>query len=177
MSADQSIQLPAWAEGYVYLLETSERWQKIGFSTDPRQRAEDFQGLPFCVWLSHYFPACGWPVETTILRSLGHKRVRGEWFLLGNEEIASFKTIQGVQSLDDLPERFRTIPAFEKPKKPQRPRVHNPSSRPWWRRSVGDWYVSIRGRQVRLRIFDREKLVEAEQAALALLQKECRNEG
>jgi hypothetical protein len=166
----KSIELPAWATGFVYLLETSERWQKIGYSEDPQSRAGDFQSLPFCVWLTHFFPVCHHSIEKTIMRSLSHKRLRQEWFVLGREDIERFRGVTEVRSVKDLPAELRTVVVIAPPVPVFKNRHRGRGAAgAWWRSAARCWYTTHKNRQYPLGVYEPDKQGEAEEAARRLL--------
>lgn len=155
MSASQSTGRPEWAVGYVYLLDTSDRYQKIGYSRDPYTRANGFQGLPFCVWLAHHFPVGTPAIESVVHQALAHKRIRGEWFILSREEVALVSAVTGARTADDLPPALRPRPA-----RVNRRPAGCPSGtggrrpKPWYRTGRKMWYVWFDRVQYALHVAD-----------------------
>ena len=99
MSVSQSTNTaPDWAVGYVYLLETNDRFQKIGFSQAPAQRNKKFSGLPFAVWVGHQFPVGDMRIELAIHLRFKDRRVRGEWFCLDPVSIGRLKAVAGAKA-------------------------------------------------------------------------------
>jgi len=166
---------PSWAEGFLYLLETSERFQKIGYSADPRDRVLQFQSLPFCVWLGHYFPVSTRRFEKVVQKSLVHKRLRGEWFVLTPPEIAIFKAVQELRSEADLPSAFR--PLVRRPLKLPHPRMNDKRSgrkpKAWYRKSRDRWYVWFAGVQYPLTIRGADNGTAAATAGRELVSRLC----
>jgi hypothetical protein len=171
------LQRPEWAEGFVYLLETSERWQKIGYSADPRARADGFQQLPFCVWLSHFFPVGSARLEKVVHRALRAKRVRGEWFVLSPGEIEAFKSVKAARYSADLPDALRptaTNPTVLESRQEQRQcRRHRRSggrvAKAWFRTSRNRWYIWHEGVQMPLAVTGAENEEAARAAGEELL--------
>jgi hypothetical protein len=168
MSVVQSttIQVPEWAVGFVYLLETSDRYQKIGFSLYPSHRGTAFLNLPFAAWLGHVFPVGDKLVEREIHHRFRYKRVRGEWFCLTAGEVESVKRLTGVRGVTDLPADIGYhAPACVviTPARGSRPTV-TPTRAPtvWYRTDRDQWYTHLDGRQVPLRVFGADSKSQAQ---------------
>lgn len=176
MSVVQSttIQVPEWAVGFVYLLETSDRYQKIGFSHTPWHRHRKFVNLPFAVWLSHVIVAGERTLEGEIHRRFRFKRVRGEWFCLSDHEVAAFKRLSEVKSATALPADFGYTPpqAVLLPGRfqPGRPFKATHRTGVWFRAARNQWYTFIGGRQVPLLVYGRESKELAKQALASLVE-------
>jgi hypothetical protein len=107
----ERIATPEWAVGYVYLLDTSDRYQKIGYSTDPYRRVNEFPFWPFAVWVAHCFPVFHKRVEAALHDWHEMMRVRGEWFELERKDIEWICSIKGVESVEELERLKQKCPA------------------------------------------------------------------
>lgn len=79
---------------YVYLLECGGLY-KIGFSSNPRNRAKNLQtGSPHKVWVVHVIRTyCYRWIEKMLHDHFATKRERGEWFKLDDADVAYIKSL------------------------------------------------------------------------------------
>lgn len=98
---------PEWAAGYVYLFNTSVQYQKIGFCETLPKRVSNFVRLmPFEMWVEHFFAVGSEKVEKRLHAFFGPRRTRNEWYTLGSDGIALFKTIAEAKEPHNLPPVF-----------------------------------------------------------------------
>ena len=82
--------------GYVYLLK-ADRWHKIGRTMNPDQRLDKLATIPpfptevICMIQSDDHAA----LETELHERFAGKRVRGEWFLLDEDDVEFVKSLEG----------------------------------------------------------------------------------
>lgn len=81
---------PIPTAGYVYLLHADTGHYKIGLSKNPKKRVRHFSTqMPIQVSTVHIFPADhAFGAEGLLHSHFSSKRTSGEWFLLGEEDVA-----------------------------------------------------------------------------------------
>lgn len=99
-SADWSSVKKPPVSGFVYLLR-SPHGCKIGCACNPKRRITEISTLlPFEVTVEHTFPAPDMYAAESALHFHFHgKRIRGEWFLLDEADIADIKTIKTAEDI------------------------------------------------------------------------------
>ena len=84
--------------GYVYLAEFLDGYYKIGLTTQPENRMRKLSsGTPLCLTLVHAVPVedMTW-AESYVHGMLASKRVKGEWFKLGDADVEWFCSLEGL---------------------------------------------------------------------------------
>ncbi len=91
--------------GHVYLIGVLEGCHKIGKSNNVNRRIPEFGAkLPVVLRVVHAIPTADmvW-LESYLHMAFRHRRVRGEWFRLSEEEIGVIAAVCAADSDDDLP--------------------------------------------------------------------------
>ena len=80
-------------DGYVYLIQSPSGHYKIGRTSDPKDRMKTFNvKLPFEVEFICVIPSADmYLLEKQLHRQFESKRINGEWFALGSEDVAYIK--------------------------------------------------------------------------------------
>lgn len=97
---------PAWGKekkkrsGFVYLVRAYTGEYKIGYSFDVGRRIKAFSVQPpFKYELIHTFPADDMvQAETMLHDKFAEARIKGEWFLLNDDDIKWIQSITGFQN-------------------------------------------------------------------------------
>jgi hypothetical protein len=81
--------------GFVYLLSCEEGYFKIGRTNNPERRLDELHTLPpFKFELEHTIPADDMKAaEKELHQRFAEKRVNGEWFRLGVEDVSFIKAL------------------------------------------------------------------------------------
>jgi hypothetical protein len=84
--------------GYVYLLQSSTGYYKIGRTSDPENRIKTFAvKMPFEIEYLHLIPTKSMAeTERQLHHHFADKRVGGEWFALNNVDVATIKAWQSI---------------------------------------------------------------------------------
>jgi glycosyltransferase involved in cell wall biosynthesis len=96
--------------GWIYLLGSSTGFYKIGQTTDIERRFKNFGvKLPFEVWIEHSWRVvdCIW-TEKYAHALFGKNRVNGEWFILEQQDIATFTYLSDESDLGLKIETLKT---------------------------------------------------------------------
>lgn len=85
--------------GYVYLLQSSIGYYKIGYTSNPTTRAATFAvKLPFDVEFMHFIKTNHMRrAEKQLHDKYAERRVNGEWFTLTEADIAEIKAIEYIE--------------------------------------------------------------------------------
>ena len=89
--------------GYVYLIGLVDGCHKVGRSKDPERRAWEFSSLPSAPELVTAIATdySGW-LENCLHEAFSQKHVFGEWFRLTPEDVSLFRSMQVVNSPEDV---------------------------------------------------------------------------
>jgi len=80
---------------YIYIIQSENKLYKIGISTNPRKRLSTLQtGSPVPLKLLIQFEGCD-DDEKQLHDLFIHRRQRGEWFRLSDDDLASIKCLSG----------------------------------------------------------------------------------
>jgi len=91
----------------VYIFRLGD-FHKIGWTAGLKKRLRAYKTLPYDSVLVHHFPSENpYVVEKSLHRRFRPKRVKGEWFRLGEGDIAKLLAVVRADSVDDLPDDLR----------------------------------------------------------------------
>jgi len=84
---------------YIYLIQGSNGYYKIGKTTQPRKRLRKLSVvLPFDINVLHLIPTNDMSfVEKHLHEKYQHKRVRGEWFALSIDDVKEIREIHSIE--------------------------------------------------------------------------------
>lgn len=84
---------------YIYLIQGSDGYFKIGKTTQPRKRLRKLSVvLPFDIKVLHLIPTNDMSfVEKHLHEKYQHKRVRGEWFALSIDDVKEIREIHSIE--------------------------------------------------------------------------------
>lgn len=105
---------------YVYLVGVLDGCYKIGRSVDPDGRLATYAPLlPTPLVNMHRITTSepNW-LERTLHAAFQHRRIRGEWFRLTDEDVAAFRTMVAVRAESDLPESIQLLLVSHQPVPP-----------------------------------------------------------
>ncbi len=100
--------------GFVYLMQMADHY-KIGSSKNPQKRLGQFSGMPHVVRLIHSFASKqAVLLERTLHNRFSSQQVRGEWFVLTKDDVASICSIKECNTPEDLPAVLKPLTPLPK---------------------------------------------------------------
>lgn len=127
--------------GYVYLIYFGVgSFYKVGISKDVMQRFYEVGGtqMPFLMVVEHTIQTDDmYVLEGSFHEYFADKRVRGEWFILNQDDIDLIKSFQGLHIYSDIPVEEKGLPSpshpmwsLPKPKLSSKPPLPIPPKKP-----------------------------------------------